>query len=186
MVKVESATEEVINALATHLESGIKGLHTMSGFPEANARLKYPMIAISNKFMNLTNVCPYEHKIGDIEDHQALVEYVVGEYDFEIQLDIFERTKEERDDLYQKFFDAFNSNFPAPGLKLVLDKYYSVVCSFQITRYEPNMNENRSKTKEWRSLVDISGNCKAIRCKEMPIITQEPQVELEADPTIVE
>ena len=171
-VKVESVTDEWERALGAHLEANIKGLHTMAGFPEANQRLKYPMIAISTKTAPITNTYPEIHEIGAVTNNKALVKYVTGWYDFSIQLDIFERSKEERHDLYEKFYDAFNTNFPQSGLKLVLDNYHGIVCSYQMTRYAPDMNENRSKTKEWRAIVDIEGNCKAIRCKEEYIISQ--------------
>jgi len=185
VVKVESVTEEIGNALGAHLEQAIKGLRTMNGFPEANMPLKYPTISMTIKTMAHTNIWPYVHKIGPVATNKALVQYVTGSYDFSMQLDIFERSKEEREDLYQKFYSVFNRDFPRPGLKLVLENYYNIVCSYQITRYAPDMTNDRSMTKDWRAVVDIEGNCMAIREASQPIITQLPDVTLDAETDIV-
>jgi len=172
----ESVTEAVLKALADHLETELTELSdVIDGFPESNVQLSYPALSIidtgSTDYRPEMSPYPYNDiEEGDIADHSAEVKYVIGQHNFNIQLDLWCRSKEERDDLFESFMKAFNSQFPRLGLNLVLTDYHGIYCSYSMNGYSTEDAEISSQRQEWRVKINILANCKAILGKEEFII----------------
>lgn len=169
MLEVESISEEIIKKLGAHLESGMSSLSdVIYEFPSGNVQLSLPSLSvITLGTVDFTpEMNPYIHEQAETEDHQADVQYVVGKYDIRLQLDLWCRNKEERNDLYQEFFTAFNSQFPKMGLALTLTDYYNVICRYDLTSFAKEDSEVASQTGEWRIKMEIIANCDAIIEKE--------------------
>ncbi len=174
----ESVTEEILKRLGNHLASNMPELEeVLDGFPEGNTSINFPSLSIieagTSKFTNEMSPYPYvEIEASDITDHKADVRYVVGQYDVSLQLDFWCRSKEERDDLFEKFIQAFNSQFPSLGLNLVLTDYHNVMCYYMMEGYSKEDSEISSQRQEWRVKINIVANCKAILEKEEPIVEE--------------
>lgn len=170
----ESVTEVVLEALGVYLKANVKGTkQIITGFPEANINLKYPSISIHTKAPTFSNRMPYAYSQGQVSNAQADVKWVVGQYDWEIQVDLWERTQEERDDFFELFFRAMHKNVPvSSGVILSLDDYHGNTCEYTMVGYQDPMEEMSSQRKEWRASVDLRANCLAIVENEQYIITQ--------------
>lgn len=177
--KVESVTKEVLEALGAFLDDAIPDLRQiLYDFPESNRNLQYPSASIFVVGSELQNLHPYVFSQGSVSNSKADVKWVIGQYDWSIQLDLWERTKEERHDLYEKLILAFNQTPPNTGVHLPLENYHNVVCSYTITNYSIEDSEASSQRKEWRATVDIVANCKAV-VEKSEFIIEESEVTLE-------
>lgn len=174
-------TKEVQKALATYLLTAIPELEdVVDGFPEANINLKYPSISIATMPSVYTPLNPYIFSQPAAVSHQSNVKYVVGQYNWKLQLDLWESYKEKRHALHEKFMAAFHNNIPnTSGLVLTLSNYHGILCSYTMVRYAPDNSEAGSQRKEWRATIDLEANCKAVLTKQQYIITQEPELTLE-------
>ena len=180
---LESPTEVITDQLAEYLKKNVSGVkEVISGFPEANRNLKYPSISLLAEADTYINWMPYIFSKEDTVGTEAKVKYVVGQFNWRIQVDIWERSKEQREDFMQKFFLAFHKSIPAQtGLHLTLEEYHNVGCSYTMVGYKPNMNDERSQKKEWRATVDLVANCRAVVDSKQYVMTQ-----LDVEQTVTE
>ena len=168
----ESVTEEVIKRLGNHLATQITKLNeVIDGLPEGNVPISFPALSImesgNTEYIPEMNPYPYvDITAGDITDHSAEVAYVIGQYNFNLQLDLWCRSKEERDDIYEKFIQGFNSQFPLLGLNLTLTDYHGIYCNYSQNGYSKEDAEISSQRQEWRVKINILANCKAILGKD--------------------
>ena len=186
----ESLQDIVIEELGKHLEKNVKGLRQfIHGFPEANIKAKYPGISAHITSDRKQNCHPYIYSQGDTTANKAVVKYVVGNHDIKIQIDLWERTKEELNDLHEKFEDAMLPNIPDTGLVLNLEDYHNNTCEYTMVNSTPKTREGESTRKHWRMTIDVVSNCKAIKEKSEYIISTiethqtigQSSTELEAD-----
>lgn len=177
----EDINREVITRLGDHLKAGMPSIRqVIHNFPEANQTLNYPCLSI---FSNAPTFVP-EHGAYEYQGTQKSAAkyeylYVVGQYDWTIQIDIWCQSKEQRYQLYDQFFRAFNSQFPVMGLTLTMKEYYEILCRYDMTglNYEPD-GEASSQRKEWRVKIDLLGSCKAVVDREeFAILTTEIDTE---------
>lgn len=170
MVDVESVTEEVIKRLGVHLSANMSDLEqVLYEFPSANETLKYPSITIiqAGDADFLPELNPYIHNTPTIEDHKASIQYVVGGLEFNLQLDMWCKNKEQRNDMFRELFKALNTNFPTTmGLSLNLTEYYNTICRYDFTSFSKEDSEVSAQTREWRTRVVILSNCDALLEKE--------------------
>lgn len=177
----ESVTEELIKRIGEHLKDNMPNLSdVLYEFPESNIEIDYPSLSIiqAGDLDYTPEMTPYpyvEIGSGDITASKADVRYVVGQYNGVLQLDLWCRNKEERDDLYEEFFQAFNSQFPVLGLTLSLTDYHSALCRYDLRGSSKEDSEISSQRKEWRVRIDVMFNCKAILEKE-EFIVEETEV----------
>lgn len=178
----DSVTRAVLGQLGDYLRKALPDLvQIILEWPESNQELKLPSASISIAAAPFVNEMPYIFNesalVGTTQTKD--VKYVIGNYEFSLQLDLWERSNEQRDELYEKFFTAFNSNLPQPGLNLTLVGYHNTICSYEIVDYLPEDSEISAQTKQWRATIKLNANCKAIGTKRESIITQVPELTLE-------
>jgi hypothetical protein len=173
VLDVESVSEEIIKKIGDYLGARMPTLEQIIyEFPTANTQLKYPSLSIIQvgDADYAPEMNPYIHSQGSIINHKADIRYVVGKYDFKLQLDIWCRNKKERNDLYQEFFKAFNSQFPKMGLSLNFTDYYNIICRYDMISFMKEDSEVTSQTREWRIKIRLLANCDALLEKNEYIV----------------
>lgn len=177
----ESVLEEVVKRLALHFKTQVPKLKAvLEDFPEPNEKLLYPCVSITTREPQFKPLSPYE--ILPIENpthHLAEVKWVVGLYDFKLQVDLWTRNKEERMDLFDLLFNALNPQIQPMGLSLRLKDYYNIWCRYSLDAHRIADDETSSQRGEFRLQVDVLANCKAIRVNKsrvMETIDLDPEL----------
>lgn len=159
----ESCVQAVIEALAAHLKAGMPGLTgVLTEFPAANMELKYPSISITIGEPEFVPTDPYLLSQGAAVQNKALVKRIVGQYNFQLQLDLWCRSKPERFKVYEEFFAAFNEEISPMGLSLQLSKYHGVWCRYDMIGYVPIEDEAAAQRGEWRAKINLLANTRAV------------------------
>ena len=182
----ESISEIVPKTLGKHLVGSVSSLREYyQEFPSANRKLRMPSISVfvsSAPFRAITPYLKKEVTPADITNSKANVLWVVGIYDFTMQVDLWARTKEERDDLTDQLFNALNPNINPMGVVLPMEEYFGQLCDYVYNGHETNDSEERSQRDEWRMTFNVLATCRAIRTEKAFIIEQtQTSAELEAD-----
>jgi len=186
--KHESITEVVTSTLTDWIDEHSDNIRqTIIGFPEANLRLKMPSVSVfaprpefkpsSNPY--LINTVQDE----DISNSKANVLWVVGDYDFNLQLDLWCGSKEELDDLFAELFEVLNPNVK-PGVSLPMEDYFGGICEYIYTGHTRDNGEQASQRDEWRMTFTILATCKAIRSRKEFII-ESTEIIIEANKEII-
>lgn len=168
----ESITEVVPQVLGQYLLDSIPDLDEYyDEFPNPSMSLQMPSVSIiassGAQFRPMANpslVTPIDP--SEIVEHKADVNWVIGYYDFKIQLDLWARNKEERDDLYNELFNALNPNIPSMGLVLAMPDYFNQLCSYTLVGHNFGDTGEQSQRDEWRSTLELVVNCKAVYPKQ--------------------
>jgi hypothetical protein len=186
----ESITEIVPKALAAYLKTNVTGLaETYDEFPSPNLKILMPSISVfASTNAQFRSLMPYvEKQAGSsggpaIASNKAKIRWVTGIYDFNLQLDIWARNKEERDDTFDALFNALNPNINPMGLVLRLDEYFNQLCSYEYVGHTMQDSGERADRDEWRMTVNVLVTCKAIRERSEFIIT-DPDTAQEIEDT---
>lgn len=176
----ESITEIVPKTLKTFLEENLPDLRqVIIDFPPPNLKIKMPSVSIQtlNPVFKPTGV-PYPRQLPDadnpdapsVSNHKAAIEWVVGEYDFSMKLDLWAGNKEELDDIFDQLFNVLNPNITPMGVCLKMEEYYGVICDYLYTGHGRNNSEQQSQRDEWRITLDVLATCKAVRDRKEFII----------------
>lgn len=180
----ESLSEILPKKLAAYLKANVSGLvETYGEFPSANQRMNLPALSVFTVRPDFRPLAPYTMPIDpdDVdENNQTTVKWVVGIWDYVLQLDLWARNKEERDDLHDAIFNALNPNISPMGLVLVMDEYFNQRCDYVYTGYEHQDSQEKSQRDEWRVTLNLLATCKAIRERQEFIITDPasaPEIE---------
>lgn len=162
----ESVSKEVLKRLGIHLKAQVSELQeVLEDFPESNVQLKYPALSIFTGAPDHRPFAPYLLSKTDPDvNNQSIIKYVVGDYEFRLQLDLWCRSKVERHKLYEKVYLAFTTQFPVMGLSLNLTDYHNTICRYDLVSYDfEEDNEAGSQRKEWRAKMGLVAHCKAIK-----------------------
>ena len=163
---VKNATQAVLEGLGVYLKNQIRSLEqVIYDFPAPNIQLKYPSLSIISgdpEFAPEAN--PYILTAGDMDERskKAKIHRVVGTYEFKLQLDFWCRDKFERYRIYDEFFKAFNPNVDPMGLNIQLTDYHDVWCRYDQTGYRYQDSEISSQRSEWRVIVLLQAQCRAV------------------------
>jgi hypothetical protein len=166
----------MVHALAEHLRSKISGIGSvLEEWPTANMALVYPAISISTSECPLVPACVGREIVGVLDDdtHLAEVLHDVGQFEFKLQIDLWERTKPQRSALVAEFIDAFNKDVIPAGLRLKLSSYHNQYATLAMVGMSLNDTGRGSQIQEWRATIQVEGNCTAIRETAQPLI-EEP------------
>ncbi len=151
-------------------------------FPSGNVRLELPSVSI---FANTDLVfTPQANPSilkkpdpGDIVDSKATIQWMVGQYDGTLQVDLWTGTKEERDDLTDALFNALNPTIKPMGLTLPMTEYFGVLCDYLYVGHNFEDTEGSSQTDEWRTKFELLVTCKAVR-ERQEFIIEETELDL--------
>lgn len=178
----ESITEVLPQMLAEYLLDSVPALKdALDEWPQANEDLDMPCVTVLSQNPAFRPLMPYYIKPTDAEiaANKAKVKYVVGIYDIPLQLDLWARNKEERDDLFDALFNVLNPRISPMGLVLDLgEEYHDQLCDIIYTGHNHGDTQERSERDEWRTTLTLNATCKAIRVREEFVIeTTEVTVE---------
>lgn len=165
-----------VDALASHVSSNIGELEDVyTEWPNMNEELALPSISILSQPSSFAKCTPYLEEKGSVSNHQATDQYVIGQYDISLQVDIWAKYKPERASIYQKFFDLFHADLEG-GMNLKLTDYFDQWCSFTQVGYRFPDGPESATRQEWRAIIDIEATCKAIVERDDYIITETPEI----------
>lgn len=170
MPNASHAPQAVNEALAAYLTAQIAGLTVLTEWPYANQKLTYPSVSIFAVDPRYTNFPPrIVTKTPPDVNNQSTVTYEVGAWDYTIQLDLWCRNKVERNTVLGQLADAIN---PSPGngsagLALTLASYYNEIARLDIDRQKYVQDESASQRQEWRGLITLLVNVRAIKQQTM-------------------
>ena len=191
----ESITEVVAETLGKYLVDQISDLEDYyPEFPQVNRDLRMPSVSIITATSDFRPLSPYKLPVNpaNISNNQSLVTWVVGIWDLSVQVDLWTRNKEERDDLFDALFNALNPDITPMGLRLTMEEYFGQIIEFSMNGQEFGDGEQASQTDEWRSTITLLATCKAIRTRTEFMITDTPtaseienEVGSEISPTVV-
>jgi len=187
--KHESITEILMRTLADYIEDSCDGIRqSIIGFPEPNLRLKKPSVSIYSPSMNFAAYArPYVCEQGETSDSKAQINYVVGNFETTLKIDLWAGNKEELDDLFEEIFQALQPEIIPTGLTLELEKYFNQKALFTYSTHQRANSEDNSRKDTWRITFDILTTCNAIRSKKEFIIENtQIDVSLNNDDTIQE
>ncbi len=174
----ESITEIVSKTLGRYLLDEVEGLRDYyDEFPQASRDFRTPSVSVIVSVADFRPITPYPCvpiAPVDITNNKADFKWAVGIYDFSIQLDIWARNKEERDDLFDATFNAMNPDITPMGLRLVMEEYFSQIVEYLYTGHDLGDSEERSQTDDWRVTMTLLATCKAVRTRREFVITDLP------------
>ena len=166
--KNESVTEIVPKVLGQYLLKNVDGLKDFyDQFPAPNRRISLPSVSVLFQTPDWTpQAVPnpvQKADPADIKSSRFTYQYITGQYDGSIQLDLWAKNKEERDDLTLAVHNALNPNIESMGLVLPMEEYFDVLCSYLYVHHDFEDTEITSQTGEWRTKFDILISCKSVR-----------------------
>jgi hypothetical protein len=155
----------VVKAFADYLRTAMPTCQVLEEWPTANQQLTYPSISISTERCPLIPASSMRETAGAVnsQTHIAPVRYEVGQYEFVLQVDLWERTKPQRSELVDSFIRAFNKDIIPAGLRLQLTGYYDQWVSMWLMSQAFEDSGRGSQVQEWRARMDVEGACVAIR-----------------------
>lgn len=167
---ISSVTTEIVKRLALFLKTGMPDLQeVLELWPDPNYALKYPSMSVFTPGEPThTPIPPYLISNAPSPDAAKLTyKYVVGMYEWKMQLDMWCSSKFQRHVLYDKFFQAFNGQFisgntEVMGISLPLTDYHNTIARYDLISYNFDDSESSSQRKEWRAKFGIIAHCKAI------------------------
>ncbi|MCK5880850.1 MAG: hypothetical protein KAG18_03180 [Sinobacterium sp.] len=174
----------VAKSLANFLKANIPSLKkVIPEFPQGQ-KLEYPTATVFVQKPRLSNYPPQEIRSNNIGTNKIEVLMAVGQMDFTIQLDFWCGYKEERSELYNQFYQAFNKQFilydKPMGLSLELENYHGILGRFDELGYTYVDSEGSVQNGEWRLKIELVGTFvkvdKLIRSR-MTDITIESEIE---------
>lgn len=171
-----TAQGALVKALAANLLSNVTGIQAVNAeWPAANVPLNMPCITILVTSSTLDTHTDEILSTGTVTANQATVKYIVGEWDIAIELQLWAKSKQERQDFYDKIFNALNPDIIPMGLRIALTDYHGEYASLVMTRSDYPDSEETTQRQEWRCIFTILANVNAIRSKTEYIMTQDPE-----------
>lgn len=174
----EDISEEIIKGLRSYLESQSLGFREIfNEWPAGNFSIKYPSLSI------LTVGTPeYRAKmnkpivlIGPVSNNKAKVLREVGFWEFDLQLDLWCKDKNQRTLFLRKLEEALDPNLISTGisgLHIKLPEYHNDYCSYTYQGYSYEDGEISAQRREWRSILRVKADARSLREKTEFIITQ--------------
>ena len=158
----------------------------MREFPRPDQGLDTPSISLITANSNLIPLQPtIAEKTIDGDTVNATI--IMGEYEIDIQLDLWASYKTERAKFFDKIVNVFNRSFADNGtqsLMLTMTEYYNQIAQYELRGHRIGGDEESSLKGEWRVSIDISVNFSRLanfnypRTKSIDIIDQIGSKEL--------
>ncbi len=169
----EDVVKSCIKALGVYLLSEVVELQQyINGFPEANKDMNFPSISMSEigDPLYIKEKNPTALSLGTVVDNKAVTIYDIGTWEIELQLDLWAKYKEQRNDIAVKVFIALTKDGPANPLILTLTDYFNQNCLYTSTTMTNESDEFASQVKEWRKRFRILVDVSAIQSQEEFVI----------------
>lgn len=172
---VASSLEVAQYALAAYLKCSMKELTDVTpDFPNRSENLEFPLISLTHSSEQYTNLVPYELVTPDPADvnNKTQVVWVVGQWDFKIQVDIWATNKPERNKIFEHFRRVFNNTINPMGLSLTLNDFYGLIARYDMDASKHVDGEQAAQRKEWRTMVSLLVHVKDALSQDQYLITK--------------
>ena len=183
---MDSSDRAPILGLKKYFEIEIPGLNEVSeGWPDPKEQLVMPTMSLMHsKNPILTNLHPYIYEQNGVKNSipdpdeplNNIYDFVVGQYESTIQVDLWTEYKPERGEFYDKIVNALDKDFIdkhlANGLSLKLTNYHNVIARFDQVGYTYIDSEDAAQRAEWRVKLDLLVQWPKIIQKSMPRISE--------------
>jgi len=171
----ESLSEQVIETLADFLKVQMPILREVyEDFPNPDERIKVPSASI----LTLNPVFEAEKNPFEIEipvpdsNNEFEIKWVVGNYQFPLQLDLWGASKKERHELFEDAFFALNQNVEPQGINLKMNGYFGLTAHYFITNYRLSDTEGASQRRERRATIEMTADTLGVvEKKEFAIVS---------------
>lgn len=164
--KYDSELDTVIDSLINYLDTKERLRNDIDKFypewPDANQgeyekTLSVHSVNVDHNY-TMRTLLSQRDIIGETVKVAAL--YRVGEYEMDLQLDIWTPYKAQRNSLYKKFYEIINEEMMTgdskpSGLSLTLENYFDTIARYDIVGYNFPDDERSSQEDEWRVKVDL-------------------------------
>ncbi len=157
--------EIALAALSDFIAAGVEGLTVINEWPYGNEPLKYPSMTITVQKPKRTPMMPYDDsQTQPDQNNKIIVNEVVAEWDFSLQLDLWCADKSQRKEITEKVLLLFQSQ-PVDGLSLTLDDMFGSIARYEIDTVEPVDDEAAAQRQERREKIMVISNFFEIRQK---------------------
>lgn len=162
----EKIITAVVNGLADFMRQNILGLEKVYvDFPHPDQVLKMPCATVFTRPSAFNALSPYVKYRAETpnENNEFEVHRVVGNYEMQLQVDLWCQSKFERQDMFEVFFNGFNLKSEEMGISLPLPNYFDEIARFNIVRFEFIDTEEQSQRDEWRVRFDVTADVRVIQ-----------------------
>jgi hypothetical protein len=168
---VSEPIHATVAALVAHLSSECALLtgKVLDQWPEPNKALAMPSATVTWSGDVYTPLQPWVLSIADASEPDEDGNYtpsttkrVVGEHDFQIQIDIWARNKAERSRVMQQVFEALHPDPEVPGVRLQVEENHDLWSSYSLLHQKFDDSEASSQRQEWRAMLVLVAQCKAV------------------------
>jgi hypothetical protein len=154
--------KEALKTLSLYISENMPELkQVLVNWPDPKVQMILPSVSIiAVGTPKITHTMPIIKKMSDSDSPLTKKTlYLVGHYDYTIQVDIWSEYEEERNSLLEKMIDTFNKQFfdggESTGLSLQMESYYNAFATYQQIGYNYLDNDDNSIRSEWRVKVDV-------------------------------
>lgn len=166
-----SAPDVCLDALKTYLTAQIPSLTVRTEWPDPNQKLIYPCLTLfQGKITTMNRPPEIVSKTAPDVNNQIVVTEIIGEHDFQVQMDLWCSDRVMRDKYLSLVIDAINAqvadstgNNNAAGLSLQLTNYYNDWARFDVDSNENVDDAAGVQRRERRAKIILLANCRAIR-----------------------
>jgi hypothetical protein len=167
-IPLNNPVELCMDALEIYFQRAMPELnHIIQDFPNPNDDLIFPGLSLTHQVGagSFTNFQPTEESVSSPPkpDKTVDVVYVVGQWDFKVQLDFWCSSEPERNRIFSKAKDVLNPDINPMGLRLQMPNYHGAWASFTLDGFDHNDGEQASQRGEWRVIVMLLVTCPEIR-----------------------
>ena len=145
-------------------------------FPGPNLDLLPPSISLitaNSKLMPRMPIAVSSSPLNPDDNDNLNVIYSVGDYEIDIQMDIWTEYKAQREEVYnqiRKLFDSQIKDDLSYGLKLLIPEYFNSWASYDLGDYSYPDNETMALKGEWRLKVPVIANLERLTSVILPRI----------------
>lgn len=155
--------KEALKTLANYFQANMPELkQVITNWPDPKVQMSLPCVSIIPVGTpKITHTMPTLKTLSDSDSplkRKSL--YLVGHYDYVLQVDLWCEYEAERNDLFEKLLDVFNKQFsdggPSSGLNLQMENYHNAFASYEQIGYTYLDSEDNSIRSEWRVKIDVA------------------------------
>lgn len=163
---MSNPVQSMVTNLQTYLKAQIAGLAVLTEWPTPNQVLTYPSLTIFSGQPQFQPEQAYPLVITAPNGQKQVTSNVVcGQYDAHLQLDLWCRSKPEREKLLGQLVAALNPLITPMGLSLQLADYFNIWARYDMDNYQFVDDEAGVQRQELRAKFDILATCKHVQVR---------------------
>ena len=184
----EDLSEEIIKVLRKYIE----GITPAVGFKEIFNEWPAGNFTFDHPSLTILTVANPEYRANmnkpikaienfDAGTKQADVLREVGFWEFDLQLDLWCKNKNQRSEFLRKLEELLDPNEASKGkagLHILMPAYYNDICSYTYTGYSYEDGEISAQRREWRASLRVKADARSLR-NNKEFIMEQTVIDLE-------